>query len=1106
MTIARILLCAICIWYHVQRTYSSSSCSCNGNALYCVRDSLGLRCANCQDNTEGRHCENCKEGYYHQRAGERCLPCFCNPVGSEGAGCDSQGQCVCKRGVQGARCDRCANGSPITSSGCEALQQRTCFCNGHSNECYPARGYSVHNIVSTFDQGMDGWKVVTAPNVSPSQVQFRWSPAHHSVEVMSTDILPAYLSAPAQYLGNQALSYGQTLSFVLRLSRGVRYPSPSDVVLEGAGLKVSAPLGNLRTVIACGKKITYTFRLDEQRNSKWTPQLSALEFQTLLSNITAIKIRVTFGEEGYGHLDDVTLVSARFGPGFPATWVEECRCSAGYEGQFCERCAAGYKRRFPERGTLSQCEPCDPVTGDCYSADETPSEQGCGAGYYSDPEIPGACKKCPCPEGFMCLVTPGTLNVKCKCPAGTTGSQCQKCKDGFYGDPLGESGVPRPCQRCHCNGHLDLNAVGNCDRLSGECFKCLNNTTGFQCEKCLEGFFHSKAGTVCQECNCNPKGSIASSCSDQGQCKCKDGFEGQKCFRSTCSSCYDPVKSQIGKYTKKLQQVEALFNEVGTGGADIVAAMENAISTAEEMVKTVAREADALKETEKILNDQLLAIGSSQQKGKGKIQGISKIIENVTGQKRRYQQEVADIQKLIGDIKQNLRTAKRNIQSAELPMQDVDPGTDIVSGLVQKASDLAEKHMGEAATVEKTAKNSLLEAEKALALMRTVISGENKVGEQLDGLRTRYEADMAQVDAMNKLAARLSNGAEKESTVALDTLKQISDLGKNLPKAPKDINGLFTTLEGLENSFGSGMAGFMDLQNQAGADQREAEKLMQQLRDAQGVQGKMLARANVAKADADKALALFNNLGSVDQDLEKLKGFETQINSNKALADDALSKLPIISGIIGKAVINNDKTQAVLDQMGDYSDALAKLNQLNTSLANIEKMSASFPSSADLLKSVTTLKGDLDDLNIQLDSTSDKLTKEKTNAERERKLAEQVDREASEAYINANNTRGAVGDALKTVNNLLGLLGTPGDLDNKKVADLENAINTSRRSVETELKPRLRELEDKEAQQRAAITRMISDIETILADIGNLEHINQTIPNGCFNTPPIERA
>lgn len=54
------------------------------------------------------------------------------------------------------------------------------------------------------------------------------------------------------------------------------------------------------------------------------------------------------------------------------------------------------------------------------------------------------------------------------------------------------------------------------------------------------------------------------------------------------------------------------------------------------------------------------------------------------------------------------------------------------------------------------------------------------------------------------------------------------------------------------------------------------------------------------------------------------------------MADDALSKLPIISGIIGKAMVNNNKTQAILDQLGDFSDALGTLDKLNISLAKVE--------------------------------------------------------------------------------------------------------------------------------------------------------------------------
>lgn len=65
-------------------------------------------------------------------------------------------------------------------------------------------------------------------------------------------------------------------------------------------------------------------------------------------------------------------------------------------------------------------------------------------------------------------------------------------------------------------------------------------------------------------------------------------------------------------------------------------------------------------------------------------------------------------------------------------------------------------------------------------------------------------------------------------------------------------------------------------------------------------------------------------------------GFEAQINSSKALADEYLTKLPAISGIIAKAVDNNDNTQGILDQLGDFSDTVAMLNKLNTSLGKVE--------------------------------------------------------------------------------------------------------------------------------------------------------------------------
>uniref|UniRef100_A0A673GN29 Laminin subunit gamma-2-like n=1 Tax=Sinocyclocheilus rhinocerous TaxID=307959 RepID=A0A673GN29_9TELE len=1013
MKISWIFLCAVCIWSPVHGTVrSSTACSCHGKAQHCRGDHLGLYCINCQGNTEGRHCENCKEEYYHQRAGDNCVPCNCNTAGSQGPGCNNEGRCTCKQGVYGDKCDRCRDDSPVTASGCEPLS-------GHSNVCSSAEGYSIYNITSTFENGPEGWRAATVQGVNPSQVQFRWSPTHKDLEVISKEILPVYLFAPAYYLGNQALSYGQTLSFALRLDRGVRRPSISDVILEGAGLKVSASLGDLRTVVPCGKKVTYTFKMDEQPGSKWKPQLSSKEFQTLLSNLTAIKIRGTFGENGRGYLDDVSLVSAKLGPGTPATWVEKCRCPAGYDGLFCERCATGYRRRFPGQGPQSPCDPCfcqggtcDPETGGCYSADEIPNLQMCPKGYYVNRQQSNSCQKCPCPEGEACYVIPGTQEVMCaRCPRGTTGSRCEICDDGFYGDPLGEYGPPKQCQPCQCYGHVDQNAVGNCDRRTGECRKCLNHSTGPKCENCEDGYYHSYLTEPCQACNCNRQGSVSNSCNDKGQCKCKEGYDGLKCDKSTCPSCFNPVKNKIEVYVRQLQEMEDLFK--GIGGDDALvndAQMERAIRAAEVMVQNLEFRANELTNTEKQLQDKLASISRSQLREDRKMEALLTTVDGIRNKDQEYRTEVSEIRKLISEVRLKLQQAKRDIQQAEFPSGDAVPGADTLSDLVQRAADLAEQHQGEAVTVETIAANSLTESEKALDLIRGVISRENKVKDELRDLKKQYETDATKVLDMDRKAIQITDAAGKESGVAQNTLKQLSDLEKKIPK-PLTV-----------------------------------------------VQDKLLARANAAEAVKNKSLDIFaNNKDSLDKTLETLKGFDDQISGNKDLADAAIRKLPAINATIQKAIADNIETQDILDAMSShYRDAQDTIDTLTSSATKLEGMSAALPPSLDILEAATKLKKDVDGLKTGASVTRDKLNEEKNKAK-------------------------------------------------AQITELEDAVAKSRSRVEKELRPRLRDLEEKEAQQRATIAGMINDIDTILADIANLEEIRKSIPNGCYNIPPIER-
>ncbi|CAF1102291.1 unnamed protein product [Rotaria sp. Silwood1] len=99
-------------------------CKCNGHASKCITNSDGRLVCDCKHNTAGDECERCKDFHYDrpwaratQRDANECVACNCHPVGSRGKVCNqTTGQCPCKDGVTGLRCDRCMKGYQQTKS------------------------------------------------------------------------------------------------------------------------------------------------------------------------------------------------------------------------------------------------------------------------------------------------------------------------------------------------------------------------------------------------------------------------------------------------------------------------------------------------------------------------------------------------------------------------------------------------------------------------------------------------------------------------------------------------------------------------------------------------------------------------------------------------------------------------------------------------------------------------------------------------------------------------------------------------------------------------------------------------------------------------------
>uniref|UniRef100_A0A668VN11 Laminin subunit gamma-1 n=1 Tax=Oreochromis aureus TaxID=47969 RepID=A0A668VN11_OREAU len=576
-------------------------CECNGKSAECYFDAElyratghGGHCRNCADNTDGPNCERCLDNYYRDPGASRCLPCLCNPVGSVSPQCDDRGMCACKPGVTGEKCDRCQPGHhSLTEAGCRQcscspsgstqecdvntgqcrckdnvegfscdrcklgyfnLDENNpqgctpCFCFQHSSVCDSADGFSVHAIKSDFSRDDEQW---TGQERDGARGQVQWSSSGQEIFLISEDYFPIYFVAPEKFLGNQVLSYGQNLTLNFRVDRRDSRLSAEDLVLEGANLRVAVPLIAQGNSYPNENSQTYVFRLHDSTDYPWRPTISHADFYKLLHNLTAIKIRGTYSDRSAGYLDDVSLVTARRGPGVPARWVEQCTCPQGYQGQHCEQCTVGYRRAQPELGPFSSCEPCncndhsetcDPNTGACDCQDNTAglSCERCQDGFYGDATqgTSGDCQPCPCPPGATCAVVPRTREVVCtNCPTGTTGKRCELCDDGFFGDPLGQNGgVVRTCRSCKCSGNIDPNAVGNCNRENGECLKCIYNTDGFFCDRCKEGFYGNalapEPADKCKPCACSPLGTRnqQNSCSQgTGQCECLPNVAERDC-------------------------------------------------------------------------------------------------------------------------------------------------------------------------------------------------------------------------------------------------------------------------------------------------------------------------------------------------------------------------------------------------------------------------------------------------------------------------------------------------------------------------------------------------------------------------------------------------
>ncbi|XP_055005634.1 LOW QUALITY PROTEIN: laminin subunit alpha-2 [Boleophthalmus pectinirostris] len=514
----------------------------------------------CKEGFGGLRCDRCAVGYKDYPL---CQRCNCSLEGSTNEDpCVSP--CVCKENVEGPNCDRCKLGfynlQRDNQRGCDK-----CSCMGVSSQCF-ASTWAYHNVSSLLgwhlvgDSGSTVWSV---HRETPPYLSVRHSDVEHDLG------RTYYWNAPGLYLGNKLRAYGGTVIYKVSYTvdqqeqTPIRVTTELDIIIEGGGMRIAN--GRYGEPVYPASPVTKVVDLLPENFliAETAQPISRRDFLSVLANVTKVMVRATYSTNPTAvyrlHLFSMEVANPSARGERTAAAVEMCSCPPGFSGTSCESCASGYRRLngVLYHGFCEACQchghssECDPYTGHCLNCvDNTigPFCDTCLPGYYgvATQGTPADCQPCACPlnlpsNNFSPTCHMGSEGeMMCdQCPPGYSGPRCNRCSNGYFGQPAVPGGS---CQPCECNGNLDLSLPESCHPITGQCLRCRPGYGGVACDVCADGYYGDAVNARnCQPCQCHTNGSVSEVCHQEtGQCQCRENVVGRQCDECVPNCWWDP--------------------------------------------------------------------------------------------------------------------------------------------------------------------------------------------------------------------------------------------------------------------------------------------------------------------------------------------------------------------------------------------------------------------------------------------------------------------------------------------------------------------------------------------------------------------------------------
>ncbi|XP_064409675.1 laminin subunit alpha-3 isoform X2 [Latimeria chalumnae] len=950
--------------------------------LECDRDTGQCKCS---PRIAGRQCDHCAPGFY---TFPDCYPCDCNKDGAQPDVCDPQtGKCLCKENVEGTKCNTCVRGSfyldPDNPKGCTA-----CFCFGITDQCHSTEKRRTKFV------DMKNWKLETADKRPIPVVH---NPASNTV-VADVQELPAtihdlYWVAPSSYLGDRVSSYGGSLTYQVK-SFGL--PSEGMVLLDK---RPDVQLTGLQmTIVNVDPNSPLPDRFYQRqvqlvegnfRHATTNSPVSRKEMMMVLSGLEGLYIRALyFTETQRLSLGDVGLEETNAsGSGSIASNVEVCSCPPAYGGDSCQQCTPGYYRE--------------------------------NKGYYA-----GRCVPCQC-NGHSNQCQDGS-GICVNCQHSTTGSYCDRCKEGYFGNATYGS-----CDICLCPLSVPSNSFATGCRKVGATLQCLCKPgyTGQKCERCAPGYFGNpmKIGSVCRPCNCGNDGNPSSCDPLTGVCtnqEPKDISTDENCDH--CDSCVSTLLDDLNRMDLKLQRIKSQLQNANSSSY--------ALERMKKIEKLTRDTKDLLDIYRTNVESHRVKVNELESESMDLTQDLDALNDKAEVKSRKAQALLSDTDQVslqAEGLLFKVQTVLKKIQDLLAQLQDTnaDGGT-LPSGDFAKKLAEAERMMREMRdrnfdNQRSVAQNEKTEAEDLLDHVRNELQKhlkENqKLSETISDQLTDYMAKLNDLKDVLNDAVDLTRQAEKNNRGNEMTMEDIKKRANDLKKQQVNVSDL---LKMAENNL------------------QQTNDLMKMLDQSKEEYEKLAAELDGAK------LELMKKVKTVSESASK-EPLVVKAEEHAKLLDDLAKQLEEAK----KNTSTDDLVRCAVDAANSYENIVkavkAAEEAANKSLAAANNALATVKAE-DLPGKARKLKDEGDNLLDEAKKVKNKLKDVDTTLQRvQRDL-----RDAKDKKTALEKTLKAAQDRLNMINR--------GDIDNtiNSAKEIAANANTTADNIMSRLSPILTDVEN----------------------------------------------